>query len=199
MGNIDFKVISATEYSNTFQKTRFWKEKSVENVVTRQGLAFNWSMISFHIWPFKKSIHTLQNNVHMLSFPILWWVRTWANSTSHTSSPEIFNLWSLSMRCQKSWKPKGYYKRWPLSCFSFYFLIAHYYNMALSFGGEWDIESANVGWILTCKYQNLTQDYIENTFHPKKPFFFKALIHSLSTTKKSFNTFIAIHCILKYM
>jgi hypothetical protein len=28
-------------------------------------------MISFHIWLFRKSIHTLQNNVHMSSFPIL--------------------------------------------------------------------------------------------------------------------------------
>ncbi len=71
MGDIDFKVISATENSNKFQKTRFWKEKSVENVVTLEGLPFNSSMISFHIWLFKKSIHPLQNNVHMLSFPIL--------------------------------------------------------------------------------------------------------------------------------
>ncbi len=30
MGDIDFKVISAAENSNKFQKTRFWKEKSVE-------------------------------------------------------------------------------------------------------------------------------------------------------------------------
>jgi hypothetical protein len=29
VGNIDFKAISATENSNKFQKTRFWKEKSV--------------------------------------------------------------------------------------------------------------------------------------------------------------------------
>ncbi len=35
MGDIDFKVISATENSNKFpKKTRFWKEKSVEDVVT---------------------------------------------------------------------------------------------------------------------------------------------------------------------
>jgi hypothetical protein len=27
-------MISATENSNKFQKTRFWKEKSVEDVVT---------------------------------------------------------------------------------------------------------------------------------------------------------------------
>ncbi len=27
-------MISATENSNKFQKTRFWKEKSVENMVT---------------------------------------------------------------------------------------------------------------------------------------------------------------------
>jgi hypothetical protein len=64
-------MISAAENSNKFQKTRFWKEKSVENVVTLEGLPFNSSTISFHIWLFKKSIHTLQNNIHMLSFPIL--------------------------------------------------------------------------------------------------------------------------------
>ncbi len=34
MGDIDFKVISATGNSNKFQKTRFWKEKSVEDVLT---------------------------------------------------------------------------------------------------------------------------------------------------------------------
>jgi hypothetical protein len=31
-------VISADENSNKFQKTRFWKEKSVENVITLEGL-----------------------------------------------------------------------------------------------------------------------------------------------------------------
>ncbi len=34
MGDIDFLVISATENSNKFQKTRFYKEKSVEDMVT---------------------------------------------------------------------------------------------------------------------------------------------------------------------
>ncbi len=71
MGHIDFSMIFGTENSNFFQKTRFWKEKSVENVVTLEGLPFNSSMISFHIWLFKKLIQTLQNNVHLLSFPIL--------------------------------------------------------------------------------------------------------------------------------
>jgi hypothetical protein len=73
VGDIDLKVISATEISNKFQKTRFWKEKSVDNVVTLEGFPFNSSMISFHIWLFKKTIQPLQNNVHvqMLSFPIL--------------------------------------------------------------------------------------------------------------------------------
>jgi hypothetical protein len=71
VGDIDFKVISAAENSNKFHKTRFWKEKSVENVITLESLPFNSSMISFHIWLFKKSIHTLQINVHVLSFPIL--------------------------------------------------------------------------------------------------------------------------------
>jgi hypothetical protein len=56
-------MISATENSNKFQKTRFSKERSVDNAVTLEGLPFNSSMISFHIWLFKKSVHTLQNNV----------------------------------------------------------------------------------------------------------------------------------------
>jgi hypothetical protein len=34
VGDIDFKVISATENSNKFQKTRFWKEKLAEDVAT---------------------------------------------------------------------------------------------------------------------------------------------------------------------
>ncbi len=85
---LNFRVVSACENSNKFQKTRFWKEKSVENVVTLEGLPFSSSMISFHIWLFKKLINTLQNNDHMLSLPILLWVHTWANSTGHTSSNE---------------------------------------------------------------------------------------------------------------
>ncbi len=39
MGDIDFKVISATENSNKFKITRFWKEKSVEYVVTLGSMA----------------------------------------------------------------------------------------------------------------------------------------------------------------
>ncbi len=34
MGDIDLKVIFVAENSNKFQKARFWKEKSVEDVVT---------------------------------------------------------------------------------------------------------------------------------------------------------------------
>ncbi len=44
MGDIDFKVIFVLENSNKFQKIRFWKEKSVENVVvTFERLIFNSS------------------------------------------------------------------------------------------------------------------------------------------------------------
>jgi hypothetical protein len=32
VGDIDFEVISATENSNKFQKPRFWKEKSIEDL-----------------------------------------------------------------------------------------------------------------------------------------------------------------------
>jgi hypothetical protein len=68
----DFKAIFALENSNKFQKTKFWNKKSVQNMVTLEGLPFNSSMLSFCISLFKNSImYTLQNNVHMLSFPIL--------------------------------------------------------------------------------------------------------------------------------
>ncbi len=39
MADIDFKVISAAENSNKFQKTSFWKEKSVQDVVTLGPMA----------------------------------------------------------------------------------------------------------------------------------------------------------------
>jgi hypothetical protein len=39
VGDIDFKVISANENLNKFQKTRFWKEKSVEDVITLGPMA----------------------------------------------------------------------------------------------------------------------------------------------------------------
>jgi hypothetical protein len=34
VGDINFEVISGAENSNKFQKTRFWKEKSVEDMET---------------------------------------------------------------------------------------------------------------------------------------------------------------------
>ncbi len=60
-------LIFFMENSNKFQKTRFWKEKSVKNMITLESLPFNSNIISFHIWPFKKSIHTFHKNVHMWS------------------------------------------------------------------------------------------------------------------------------------
>jgi hypothetical protein len=39
VGDIDFKVISAAGNSNKFPKTMFWKEKSVEDVVTHEPMA----------------------------------------------------------------------------------------------------------------------------------------------------------------
>ncbi len=39
VGDIDFEVIFVAENSNKFQKTRLWKEKSVEDVVTLGPMA----------------------------------------------------------------------------------------------------------------------------------------------------------------
>jgi hypothetical protein len=64
--DIDFKVISATENSNKFQKTRFWKENSVEDLVTLWPTAqatLVWSKIALHSTPLtvlKPQIYLLQ-------------------------------------------------------------------------------------------------------------------------------------------
>jgi hypothetical protein len=47
---------------------------------------------------FKKLIHTLQNNVHMLSFPILQWVHTWANTSIHYIQMLILQLQWISIK-----------------------------------------------------------------------------------------------------
>ncbi len=39
MGDIDLEVLSVTENSNKFQKTRFWKEKLVEYEFTLEPTA----------------------------------------------------------------------------------------------------------------------------------------------------------------
>jgi hypothetical protein len=62
-------VISAAENSNKFQKTRFWKEKSVENVITLEGLPFNSRMIFFHIWLFKKFDTYIAKQCSHVEFP----------------------------------------------------------------------------------------------------------------------------------
>jgi len=49
VGDIDFEVISAAENSNKFQKTRFWKEISVEDVVRVECLPFNSSRRNFDV------------------------------------------------------------------------------------------------------------------------------------------------------
>jgi hypothetical protein len=44
----DFIVISAAENSNKFQKTSFWKDKSIDNVVALEGSRFQFK----HDFPF---------------------------------------------------------------------------------------------------------------------------------------------------
>jgi hypothetical protein len=46
VGDMEFLVIFVTDNPFYLFKTKFWKEKSIENVVTLEGLPFNSSMIS---------------------------------------------------------------------------------------------------------------------------------------------------------
>ncbi len=77
MGDIDLKVISTTENLNKFQKTRFWKEKSVEDVVTLGPMALailvytkekNWLVLYGHVKVLKTPCMKSQ-----ASFMCPWW------------------------------------------------------------------------------------------------------------------------------
>ncbi len=58
MGDIDFKGISVAENSNKFQKTGFWKEKSVEDLVTLGPTAQD--TLVFFTWPLQ-ALYLVQN------------------------------------------------------------------------------------------------------------------------------------------
>jgi hypothetical protein len=45
---MEFSVIFVTTTSNKSFKTRFWKEKPVENAFTLERVPFNSSLIMFH-------------------------------------------------------------------------------------------------------------------------------------------------------
>jgi hypothetical protein len=62
--DIDFKVISTTENSNKFQKTRFWKEKSLEDIVTLGPMA-QATLAVFE----SKDVHA----INCICVPILSW------------------------------------------------------------------------------------------------------------------------------
>jgi hypothetical protein len=79
VGDIDFKVISAAENSNKFQKTRFWKEKSVEDMVTLGPTAHyksNWefgSGIGYKIYIFNFDF----NSGFEITRVSVWFLLTW--------------------------------------------------------------------------------------------------------------------------
>jgi hypothetical protein len=67
------------------KKPGFGREKSVENVVTLEGLPFNSSIISFHIWLFKKINTYIAKQCSHVEFPyFVMGVHTWAKNTGHT-------------------------------------------------------------------------------------------------------------------
>ncbi len=90
---MEFSVIFVTKTSNKSLKSRFWKEKPVENVFTLEGLSFNSSMILFHTWLFKNGIYLANNVIGWFTY-ILTWVHTWGNDTGHTTVT-YFCLWLL--------------------------------------------------------------------------------------------------------
>jgi hypothetical protein len=97
--DIGFQVISTTENSNKFQKTRFWKEKSVEHVITLECPPFNSSKRNCDVlllllessWQFKF------NEIYGVRFGLRMW--------------EIWNsLWFLSLKFQIICKTLHYNK-----------------------------------------------------------------------------------------
>jgi hypothetical protein len=103
VGDIEiFEVIFVAENSNKFQKTKFWKEKSVENLVT----PFNSSTISFHIWQFKKiATYIIAKQCSHVEFPYLF-------CNGFTLGPTVFDNRSFEgclMLCSPiGWLDVGY-------------------------------------------------------------------------------------------
>jgi len=73
-GILIFKMISGLVNSNKFQKTTVWNEKSVDNVVTFEGLPFNSKLGFIHLLVYscyhlcdnlalKTSTNTLQQHI----------------------------------------------------------------------------------------------------------------------------------------
>jgi hypothetical protein len=83
VGDIDLEVISTIENSNKFPKTRFWKEKSVEDMVTFGPMA--------------------QATVVMM---ILWHVNAWHSTKTCNikSNPPYFALTLLIFTCICGWQ-----------------------------------------------------------------------------------------------
>jgi hypothetical protein len=75
VGHIDFKVISANENSNKFQKTRCWKQKSVEDMVTLECLPFKSSRRKCDV-PFGvvgKILTIKFNGIHVVRSALRMW------------------------------------------------------------------------------------------------------------------------------
>jgi hypothetical protein len=51
VGDIDFKMILPLKNSNKFQETRFWKEKSIEGMITLGPMAHATLVVIICIFP----------------------------------------------------------------------------------------------------------------------------------------------------
>jgi len=82
-GDIDLKMISAAENSNKFQKARFWKEKSVEDVLTLGPMAEATPVVIKHViqWLFK--VLGLWINMHLSPCT--------PNTSSYTLTKPVFH------------------------------------------------------------------------------------------------------------
>ncbi len=85
-------MIFADENSNKFQKTRFWKEKSFENVVTLKGLPFNSSMIFFHIWLFEGQRIVTHDVIQDFMYAFTWKRRHMERAVVHLYVKSFISL-----------------------------------------------------------------------------------------------------------
>ncbi len=96
MGDIDLKVISTTENLNKFQKARFWKEKSVEDVVTLGPMAQailvytkekNWLVLYGHVKVLQTTCMRSQ-----ASFMCPWWALWYVMKPTGSHFPSTSSL-----------------------------------------------------------------------------------------------------------
>jgi hypothetical protein len=98
VGDIDLKLISAAANSNNFQKTRFWKEKSVENGFTLRPMA---QATQVYLWR-KVVCFVVMRSIEPECFRSCSWC-IWKAPTRRGAWAWFHDIWTCSAKVLEYW------------------------------------------------------------------------------------------------